>query len=121
MTNKDRNFARASLARFIRDADERGLADYVRRLDEADAGRNPGLAAARGYTEHLHREDCGPTGLLAIEHRALLADLERSGESQVSLTDPDSRAMAGHTQGRGRLQCADRRRRQAQADRRAGR
>jgi transposase len=26
-----------------------------------------------------------------------LADLERTGESQVSLTDPDSRAMAGHT------------------------
>jgi hypothetical protein len=29
--------------------------------------------------------------------RALLTDLERSGESQISLTDPDSRAMAAHT------------------------
>ena len=29
--------------------------------------------------------------------RALLAELERTGESQISLTDPDSRAMAGHT------------------------
>jgi hypothetical protein len=27
----------------------------------------------------------------------LLAELERSGESQISLTDPDSRAMAAHT------------------------
>jgi hypothetical protein len=27
----------------------------------------------------------------------LLAELERTGESQISLTDPDSRAMAGHT------------------------
>src|ERR1700732_1308372 len=36
VNNKDRNFTRASLAKFIRDADER-LADYVRRLDEADA------------------------------------------------------------------------------------
>src|SRR6202047_1344597 len=30
-------------------------------------------------------------------HRALLADIERTGESQISLTDPDSRAMASHT------------------------
>jgi hypothetical protein len=28
---------------------------------------------------------------------ALLAELERTGESQISLTDPDSRAMAAHT------------------------
>ena len=27
----------------------------------------------------------------------MLAHLRRSGESQISLTDPDSRAMAGHT------------------------
>ena len=27
----------------------------------------------------------------------LLAELEKSGESQISLTDPDSRAMAAHT------------------------
>ena len=29
--------------------------------------------------------------------RGLLTELEQSGESQISLTDPDSRAMAGHT------------------------
>jgi IS5 family transposase len=29
--------------------------------------------------------------------KVLLNDLERSGESQISLTDPDSRAMAAHT------------------------
>jgi hypothetical protein len=29
--------------------------------------------------------------------RAMLADLDRTGESQVSLTDPDSHAMAAHT------------------------
>ena len=29
--------------------------------------------------------------------RRMLAALEKSGESQVSLTDPDSRAMAAHT------------------------
>ena len=30
-------------------------------------------------------------------YEALLTELERSGESQISLTDPDSRAMAAHT------------------------
>ena len=30
-------------------------------------------------------------------HQALLAELDRTGESQISLTDPDSRAMAAHT------------------------
>jgi len=27
----------------------------------------------------------------------MLAELDRTGESQISLTDPDSRAMAAHT------------------------
>ena len=31
------------------------------------------------------------------EYAAYLSALEKSGESQVSLTDPDSRAMAAHT------------------------
>jgi hypothetical protein len=29
-------------------------------------------------------------------HTALLQELERTGESRISLTDPDSRAMAAH-------------------------
>src|ERR1700730_9344694 len=33
------------------------------------------------------------------EYAAHLSALEKSGESQVSLTDPDSRAMAAHTKG----------------------
>jgi hypothetical protein len=31
------------------------------------------------------------------EYDAMLKDLERTGEDQISLTDPDSRAMAAHT------------------------
>src|SRR5215469_14439260 len=30
-------------------------------------------------------------------HKEMLAELDRTGESQISLTDPDSRAMAAHT------------------------
>src|SRR5580704_8638638 len=93
VNNKDRNFTRASLAKFIRDADER-LADYVRRLDEADAAE----IGTRGGSSTTHlTEKIAALRAAGDRHRALLADLERSGESQVSLTDADSRAMAGHT------------------------
>lgn len=93
VNNKDRNFTRASLERFIRDADER-LADYMRRLDGGDVeeggtgggSRVPDLAekieAVRNKRDRL---------------RSLLESLDRSGEDQISLTDPDSRAMAAHT------------------------
>ena len=30
-------------------------------------------------------------------HKDMLAELDQTGESQISLTDPDSRAMAAHT------------------------
>jgi len=93
VNNKDRNFTRASLEQFIRKADER-LADYLRRLDDGDveeggtggSSRVPNLAekieAIRNKRDRL---------------RSLLESLDRTGESQISLTDPDSRAMAAHT------------------------
>jgi IS5 family transposase len=70
------------------------LVDYLRRLDEGDVeevgtrggSRVPNLAekieAIRNKRDRL---------------RSLLESLERSGENQISLTDPDSRAMAAHT------------------------
>jgi len=93
VNNKDRNFTRAALSKFIRDADER-LADYVRRLDEADAAETSTGGGSR--TQNL-AEKIAVLRAARDRHRALLADLERTGESQVSLTDLDSRAMAGHT------------------------
>ena len=91
VNNKDRNFTRAALTKFIRDADER-LADYLRRLDEADVAETSAGSRMRHLAEKIAALRNKRDG-----HRALLADLERTGESQVSLTDPDSRAMAGHT------------------------
>jgi len=92
VNNKDRNFTRASLAEFIRLADKK-LDDYLQRLDHADAAETSTsgsrvenlaekIAAVRG-----RRERC----------QEMLAELDRTGESQISLTDPDSRAMAAHT------------------------
>ena len=92
VNNKDRNFTRASLTEFIRLADAK-LDDYLQRLDHADAAETSTsgsrvenlaekIAAVRG-----RRERC----------QEMLAELDRTGESQISLTDPDSRAMAAHT------------------------
>src|SRR5712692_714791 len=88
VNNKDRNFTRASLSKFIRDADER-LADYVRRLDEADAAEIGTGGGSR--TQHL-AEKIAALRNKRHGYRALLAELERTGENQISLTDPDSRA-----------------------------
>jgi transposase len=92
VNNKDRNFTRASLAAFIKLADEK-LDDYLQRLDQSDAiEQTAGGARVENLAEkiaavHGRRERC----------QAMLAELDRTGEDQISLTDPDSRAMAAHT------------------------
>jgi transposase len=92
VNNKDRNFTRNSLEKFIRAADER-LVDYLKRLDEGDAAEaGTGGARTKNLAEKIEalrqKRGCYDT---------MLKDLERTGESQISLTDPDSRAMAAHT------------------------
>ena len=69
VNNKDRNFTRNSLEKFIKAADER-LADYLQRLDEGDAAEK---ATSGARVKNL------------------------TGEDQISLTVRDSRAMAAHT------------------------
>ena len=93
VNNKDRNFTRTSLQKFIRAADER-LNDYLRRLDEGDV--EEGGTGSGTRTKNLAEK------IAALHQKrgcygAMLAELERTGESQKSLTDPDSRAMAAHT------------------------
>src|ERR1051326_4823892 len=92
VNNKDRNFTRASLKEFIRLADAR-LDDYLQRLDHADAAET-GTSGSR--VANLAEK------IAAVRERRkrcqeMLAELDRTGESQISLTDPDSRAMAAHT------------------------
>jgi len=92
VNNKDRNFTRASLAEFIRLADAK-LDDYLQRLDTSDAAEQ---AAGGSRVKNLAEK------IAAVRERRarcqeMLAELERTGEDQISLTDPDSRAMAAHT------------------------
>ena len=93
VNNKDRNFTRNSLSAFIRTADER-LEDYLARLDAGDVedGATPGGSRTKNLAEKIAalQEKRG-------RYEAMLAQLDRTGEDQISLTDPDSRAMAAHT------------------------
>ena len=92
VNNKDRNFTRASLAQFIKLADAK-LDDYLQRLDQSDVTEN-GTVGSR--VKNLAEK------IAAIRQRRtrckdMLAELDRTGGDQISLTDPDSRAMAAHT------------------------
>ena len=92
VNNKDRNFTRASLTKFIELADAK-LDDYLQRLDQSDAAESK---TGGSRVENLAEK------IAAIRERRtrckdMLAQLDRTGEDQISLTDPDSRAMAAHT------------------------
>jgi transposase len=92
VNNKDRNFTRASLAEFIKLADEK-LDDYLRRLDSSDAAEQ----ATGGSRVKNLSEKIAAVRKRQARCQEMLAELDRTGEKQISLTDPDSRAMAAHT------------------------
>jgi transposase len=92
VNNKDRNFTKNSLEKFIKATDER-LDEYLRRLDESDVAE---VGTGGSRTKNLAEKITALRGKRG-RYAALLAELEQSGESQISLTDPDSRAMAAYT------------------------
>jgi transposase len=92
VNNKDRNFTRNSLETFIKAADER-LADYLTRLDQGDAAE----AATGGARVKNLAEKIEALSKKRARYDAMLKQLQHTGEDQISLTDPDSRAMAAHT------------------------
>ena len=92
VNNKDRNFTRASLQKFIELADAK-LDDCLQRLDRSDAAESKtGGSRVKNLAEKI-------AAIRARRTRCkdMLAQLDRTGEDQISLTDPDSRAMAAHT------------------------
>jgi transposase len=92
VNNKDRNFTRSSLTKFIKAADER-LEEYLSRLDEGDVAEN----GAQGARVKNLADKIAALRDKRDRYVAMLISLEQSGEDQISLTDPDSRAMAAHT------------------------
>ena len=93
VNNKDRNFTRSSLQEFIRRADE-WLEGYLKRLDEGDV--EDGATGGGARTKNL-AEQIAALSEKRRRYNAMLSQLDRTGEDQISLTDPDGRAMAAHT------------------------
>jgi transposase len=88
---KGRNFTKTGVTKAIKEADER-LAAYLEQMDDGDknddgppppsdngklAGKIAKLKAKQGH------------------HKALLQEMETTGQSQISLSDPDSRYQSG--------------------------
>jgi transposase len=92
VNNKDRNFTRSSLETFIAAIDKK-LEDYLKRLDSGDTEES-GIGGSR--VKNL-AEKIEALKKKRGEYTAHQAALKKSGESQISLTDPNSRAMAAHT------------------------
>ncbi|MDJ1637476.1 IS1182 family transposase [Rhizobium rhizogenes] len=97
VNNKDRNFTRGALTKFINEADEK-LADYIKRLDESDADEDKvGNSNGSGRGDGKLAEKIAAIKGKRDRHKALLDELDKTGEDQISLTDPDARAMARMT------------------------
>ena len=87
---KERNFTQDKLAKLLQQIDQR-VEGYLQELDgqdHHDEAGTPGGAVADNVQAKIE----------ALQHRKLLyadlqAQLEASGETQLSLTDPESRAM----------------------------
>jgi hypothetical protein len=93
VNNTDRNFTREKLGKLLRlvDAD---LEDYLARLDRCDLCEDEeATTAARAKRLAAKIETLSKRQGF---YRELLEALQRSGETQLSLTDPDARAMAAH-------------------------
>jgi hypothetical protein len=70
------------------------LNEYLERLDHGDV--EDGSTSGGARTKNL-AEKIAALSEKRSRYQAMLAQLERTGEDQISLTDSDSRAMAAHT------------------------
>ncbi len=93
VNNKDRNFTKASLDKLIQQSDER-LEKYLAQLDTGDGDDRgaPGSSQADNLEEKIANIRARRDQL-----RSYRSELQASGEDQISLTDPDARAMARMT------------------------
>ena len=82
VNNKDRNFTRASLTQFINLADAK-LDDYLQRLDQSDVTEN-GTVGSR--VKNL-AEKIAAISKRRARCKAVLAELDRTGEDQMCIRD----------------------------------
>ena len=84
---KRRNYSRSTLDEILRSVDER-IASYLESIEKTDRAEEAKPGAAPNAADALATLESR-----AAEVRAMLATLDKTGETQISLTDPDSRAM----------------------------
>jgi transposase len=86
--SKRRNFTAEKLDKAIKEIDAK-INDYLSELDEADEQeaevKRPTCEQLKEKIEQLRRRK--------LQHETIQKQLKGSGESQISLTDPDSRRM----------------------------
>ena len=73
------------MATFVQQADEK-LAGYLKRLDQGDADED---SASSSHEDPRLAEKIAAVRGKRERHKALLEELDRTGEDQISITDPD--------------------------------
>lgn len=95
VNNRDKNFTRAKLERWLRDTDE-SIARYMAELDRTDREEDGASDKAERLAGRIDRLRARMARLKAIEK-----ELEAAPDGQVSLTDPDARSMSTSAPGSG--------------------
>lgn len=90
---KGRNYSAAKLV-FLRAEVEKKVSAYLAELEESDAQEATSETGVERLSAAELKEKIGQLQERQSELRALAQDLEASGQSQVSLTDKDARAMS---------------------------
>jgi transposase len=92
--SKHRNYSHAKLKALLAEIDNK-VGSYLGELDKADRQESGGAGAGL-HADEL-KEKIAQLQQRKAEYQGLSQSLEESGGTQVSLTDPDSRAMSmGH-------------------------
>jgi transposase len=87
-----RNFTEKKLRRMIREIDDK-IAQYLKDLDRRDKQE----AGPQSLSREQLKEKVERYKERRAQYEQLKSDLDQSGESQISLTDPESRSMrVGH-------------------------
>lgn len=92
---KDKNFTKTGLRRAIKEADDR-LDTYLKQMDECDStdkDSHSGNAGSDGGSDITDK--IAKLKAKRDRQKSLLKQMHETGESQISLSDPDSRYQSG--------------------------
>lgn len=90
---KGRNYSQGKLQVRLAEIEKR-LSDYLKELDQSDAEEETSALGPERLSSTELKEKIGQLKERKKELQRVALDLEKSGATQVSLTDPDSRAMS---------------------------